>query len=84
VREAFRTSVSAALARERTLAMSRKLFQDGLKRFRAGRAAANELSVDQARLLDSELFAVQGWSAAHLAYSRLCHALGVSVWQCTR
>ena len=83
-RESFRTSVSAALLRERTLATSRRIFQDGLRRFRAGRATANELSVDQARLLDSELFAVQGWSAAHLAFARLCHSLGSSVWTCAR
>jgi outer membrane protein TolC len=81
-RDVFRTAVAAALARERTLAVSRRIYEDGAKRFRAGRINANELRVDQQRLLESEVFAVQGWSAAHLAYARLCHSLGHLVALC--
>jgi outer membrane protein TolC len=81
-RDEFRGTVTTALARDKTVAVSRKLFEDSLRRFRAGRAAANELNVDQQRLLDSEVFAVQGWSSAHIAYARLCRALGESVWTC--
>ena len=78
----FRVAVDSARARERTLTTARQLYKDNLSRFRAGKATANDLSIDESRLSDSETFAVDGWAAAHLAYSRVCHALGRSVESC--
>ena len=81
-RDGFKIALDAAVARERTLGVSRRLYQDSLKRFQAGRITANDLVIDQRRLLDSELFSVQGWAAAHLAFPRLCHAFGKKITEC--
>lgn len=70
---------NSARAREKTLATSRKLFADSLQRFKLGRASVNDLAIDHDRLFSAELLAVNGWSAAHLAYARLCHSLGSRV-----
>ncbi len=76
---AFELAFRSALSRDKTLGISRKLYEDNLRRFQSGRISANDLVVDQTRLYDSELLAVQGWAAAHLAYARLRHSLGLSV-----
>lgn len=79
---ACEASIETALGREQNLAISRTLFNDNQQRFNSGRATVNDLVVDQGRLLDSELLAIEGWSQAHLAWARLCHALGRSVRYC--
>jgi outer membrane protein TolC len=81
-RQSFDTSLSSARVRDKTLATSRKVYQDNLRRFQNGRINANDLVLDQARLLESELFAVQGWATVHLAYSRLCKAQGFRLQDC--
>jgi outer membrane protein TolC len=78
----FKATLETALARDKTLSASHKIYEDNLRRFQAGRISANDLALDQRRVFDSELFAVQGWSAAHLAYSRLCHSVGRRVHDC--
>jgi outer membrane protein TolC len=78
----FDAALATALSREKTLGLSRRVYQDNLKRFQAGRVHANDLALDQTRLFDSELFAVQGWSAAHQAFARLCHAGGYTLAEC--
>lgn len=72
----FDLALSTAIARDRTVELSRKAYQGNYARFKSGRLSANELFVDRARMFESELLAVQGWAAAHLAYMRLYHALG--------
>jgi outer membrane protein TolC len=79
---AFEIAVDSAVSRQRSAEVARKLYEDNLRRFQKGRASANELSVDQTRLFQNELFAVQGWSAAHQAFSRLCHSLGRRLQDC--
>lgn len=81
-REAFETALSTAIAREKTVQLSRKLYNDSLARFRLGRMNANELSLDESRLTDSELLATAGWAQAHLALTRLCHSRGLRVRDC--
>lgn len=75
-RETFQKQLNTALDREKTLALSQRLFEDAQKRFQMGRLSSNDLSIEQSRLIDSELYAIQGWSNAHQAAVRLCHSLG--------
>jgi outer membrane protein TolC len=81
-RETFRVALASAQARQKILGTSRALYQDNLRRFKAGRINANDLSNDESRLFDSELLSVQGWSGAHLAFAKLCHSLGRTVQNC--
>jgi outer membrane protein TolC len=81
-RHVFVTSLDTARSRDRILGVSRKLYSDGLQRFRSGRISADELVLEQQRVYDSERLAVQGWATAHLAYSRLCKALGLRLAEC--
>ncbi len=78
----FQTSLHSALTRDRTLVTSRRLYQDNLKRFQGGRASANDLALDRGRLFDSELLAIQGWAAVHVAYARYCHSRGLRIASC--
>ncbi|MCM2277821.1 MAG: efflux RND transporter permease subunit [Oligoflexia bacterium] len=82
VTQGFRAARSSALAREKTLLTTRKLYEDGLKRFQQGRMTTNELFVEQSRLSETEFLAVESWSAAHLALTRLCHTLGKRLAGC--
>jgi len=75
-------ALTTALAREKTLETSQRLYRANELRLKQGRASANELAVDQTRLNDSELLALQGWSDAHLAFVNLCHAFGRRVKDC--
>ncbi len=79
---AFDIAVDSAVSRQKSAELARKLYEDNLLRFKKGRASANELSLDQTRLFQNELFAVQGWSTAHQAFSRLCHSLGKRLASC--
>jgi outer membrane protein TolC len=75
----FEIARETALRREALLNTSRKLYADNLRRFKAGRSSTNELTVDLNRYLQTEFNAIDGWTEAHLAYTRLQHALGSSV-----
>jgi outer membrane protein TolC len=81
-RFSFETALSTALAREKTVSVAQRLFQDGLRRFRSGKATANELAIDRDRELRSQLLSVQGWASAHVEFARYCHAQGKSVFSC--
>jgi outer membrane protein TolC len=80
----FKLSLSSALARDKNLILSRKLYNDNLLRFRAGRISSNDLAVDQNRMYEAELLAIQGWSAVHIYYSQLCHSMGYQVKECLK
>lgn len=75
----YRAARESAVAREKTSKLTSRLYNDNLQRFRLGRASANDLSLDQNRLLEAQILEVQGWTAAHLSLVRLCHALGRSI-----
>ncbi len=75
-------AVETALARDKTLGLSRGLFQDNQRRFERGLIEANDLNVDQQRLLQSEILTVRGWAAAHTTLARLCFARGLRVKEC--
>lgn len=78
-RVAFTEARESATAREKTAEITQKLFTDNLQRFRLGRASADELSIDQSRLLEAEILEVDGWANAHLSFEHLCHSLGRSM-----
>ena len=75
----YRAARESAIARERTSKLTSRIYGDSLQRFRMGRTSANDLSVDQNRLLETQILEVQGWTNAHLSLARLCHSLGQSV-----
>ncbi len=81
-RQTFLTALGSAQVRDRTLEVSRRLYQDTLARFKNGRINADDLVLEQRRLYDSELSAVRGWAAVHVAYSQLCKAQGLRLGDC--
>ena len=76
LRGAFSINRQSALAREKTAEVTSHLYNDNLQRFRMGRATANDIAIDQNRLLTSQQLEVQGWLNAHLSLIKLCHSLG--------
>ena len=81
-REGLLIAFQTAKRRDETLDVSRRVYQDNLQRFKKGLVDANDLSVDQERSYNAELFAIRGWSALHSSFSRLCHAMGTPVARC--
>lgn len=75
----FQIAYQTALSREKTLGVARRLLDSSLVRFRAGRASADSLALDQNRFAQAELLSVDGWAQAHLALNELLHAFGQSV-----
>ena len=75
----FLNSVDATLRREKNLSTSRKLYDDNFSRFKQGRVTVNDLLIDQTRLSDAELLAIEALYNLHLNFERLCHANGMSV-----
>ncbi len=78
----FKIALESAVNRERTLGTSGRIFDENLKRFQAGRINANDLALDQNRLYEAELLAVQGWATAHLQFARVCHSMGQRIRDC--
>jgi outer membrane protein TolC len=78
----FEIALTTALSRDATAQLSRRLYNDSLKRFRIGRIDANDLALDETRFSDSELLATAGWAQLHLAYAELCHARGLRLMDC--
>jgi hypothetical protein len=78
----FETAVATAIERVKTLKLSQKLYDTNLARFKQGRTSADELQVEQSRLIDSELLAIEGQTQMHLKFVGLCHSLGQSVKTC--
>lgn len=76
LKRSFTISRESAMAREQTARLTRRLYDDNLQRFKLGRASANDIAIDQARLLESQQLEVQGWLNAHATFLKLCHALG--------
>ncbi len=83
----FLNSLDSTLRREKNLSVSRKRYDDNFSRFKQGRVTVNDLLIDQNRLSDAELLAIESWYNLHLNFERLCHANGLSVGaeaNCTR
>jgi outer membrane protein TolC len=78
----FKVSLSSAVAREKIVGLSERVYNDSLTRFRMGRIHANDLAIDQTRLADSKVLSADGWAEAHLTFSRLCHARGLRLDDC--
>lgn len=81
-RESFSIALKSAIEREKTLDVSRKLYESNTLRFRRGIINANDLMIDQDRLYQAEVNAIKGWSAAHQKFVAACHALGERVVSC--
>lgn len=81
-RQTFVTALGSAQVRDQTLSVSRRIYQDTLARFKNGRINADDLVLEQRRLYDSELLAVRGWAAVHVAFSQLCKAQGLKLGDC--
>ncbi|MBC7690846.1 MAG: TolC family protein [Methylotenera sp.] len=81
-KQSFGVAVQSAVSRDRTLKLSENIYSENLKRFQSARINANDLAIDQSRFYDAEILNVQGWSAAHLEFSRYCHAMGKRVEEC--
>jgi len=75
----FQNSLESSLLREKNLSVSRKLYDDNFARFKQGRVSVNDLLIDQNRLSDAELLAIEGWHDLHLSYEKFCHAAGMNV-----
>jgi len=78
----FEISLDSAQQREKTLVISRKLYQDNLRRFRKGLISANDLILDQSRLFQSEQNNTRGWKEVHTGFARICHAEGKRLRLC--
>ncbi len=76
----FQTSLDSTIRREKNLSVSRKLYDDNFSRFKQGRVSVNDLLIDQSRLSDAELLAIEAWYNLHVNYERLCHAGGMQVY----
>ena len=72
-------SLESLVRREKNLLSSRHLYEDNLARFRQGRVSVNDLLIDQTRLSDAELLAVDATYNLHLNYERFCHAIALNV-----
>ncbi len=81
-REQFNIALATALARDKTLEISQRLYNTNEQRFKQGRANANDLELDQRRLTEAAILEIDGWGKAHSQFTRLCHALGRSVRRC--
>ena len=80
--KSIKIALESAVARDHTALLSRKLYQDNLKRFQIGRISSNDLAIDQNRMYDAQLLAIQGWGVAHSHFTRYCHSLGYRVKYC--
>lgn len=83
-RTALITSLKSAQARDKTLAAARALYGRSLNGFRAGILSANDLTLDQSRLYETELNAVRGWADVHRYLARLCRGVGRRLADCTK
>ena len=81
-RAGFKIALSSALKREITEDQARKLYEHSLKNFRDGVLSANDLSLDQQRLLDTAQKVVRSWSSVHQYFARLCHLMGRPLAEC--
>lgn len=81
-KDIFSIALDTALARTKTLSISQRIYDANQMRFKQGKASANDLAVDRARLVESQLLEIQGWRSAHVEFSRLCHALGRPISHC--
>ncbi len=80
----FQLALQSARSRESLLTATRNLYQSNIKRFELGRITANNLALDESRLLDSERLAVKGWQSIHQALVELCHVQGKYLTVCLK
>lgn len=81
-KKTFQVAVATAQLRDKTMIVSRRVYTDNLARFKRGLVSANDLFLDQDRLLDSQLNQIRGWAGAHTAFAKLCQATGKHLEEC--
>ena len=81
-KEGFDLALESVRRRIENLQISKRIYQDNLRRFRGGRINADELLIDQDRLLTSQLLEVNGWASVHRESTRYCHAMGYRLRDC--
>jgi outer membrane protein TolC len=78
----WRVALESAKSLEATRTTARRVAESTERRFRAGRADANDLTVDVSREVEAELLAEDGWFQAHSGLVRACHARGERLETC--
>jgi outer membrane protein TolC len=78
VREAL-AGLEDAKSRQEHIAVADRLYHDNLRRFERGLISVNELSIDEHRVREAELSAIDAWALAHVALFRLGELSGDSV-----
>jgi outer membrane protein TolC/preprotein translocase subunit SecF len=81
-RQDFLQTLASVQARDKTMEISQRLYDDNLKRFQAGRATVNDILVDQDRVTDAETLAIEGWKNTHMSFLKFCHLLGHTYTEC--
>jgi len=74
--KSYDIAIATAQLRDKTMATSRRVYKDNLARFKRGLVSANDLFLDQDRLLDSQVNQIRGWASAHTTFAKLCQAAG--------
>jgi outer membrane protein TolC len=77
--EEVKAGLDEARERQAQIGIAEQLFQDNLKRFERGLISVNELSIDEQRVRDSELKAIESWARVHVDLFKLAEQKGVSL-----
>lgn len=75
----IRGALEDATERQRQIAIAEQLYQDNLKRFERGLVSVNELSIDEHRVRETELAAIEAWSTVHIGLFKLAELKGTSL-----
>lgn len=74
-------TIDEALERERQIATAERLYSDNLQRFQRGLITVNDLSIDEHRVQEAELTAIQTWQKAHTEWFHVAELAGVPAIQ---
>jgi outer membrane protein TolC/preprotein translocase subunit SecF len=80
----FETTLETTLSREENLQIAKRLYTNAEDRFRKGLTSANELTVDQTRLYNAELYALKGWANLHILFAESCKTAGLTLKECLK
>ena len=82
--KSLQISLQSAFTREKTVGVSRRLYEANLKRYKRALVNANDLQIDQDRLIQSELLAIRGWGEVHEELTKTCHSIGKRLADCLK
>jgi outer membrane protein TolC len=78
-KKALEKALQTYRLRNKTLQLSKDIYTNSLDQFKKGRITVNEFSIDQNRLLTTELLANSGERQLHRAIVNYCHSVGKAV-----